>query len=198
MRSLHIENPDELYVWSDLHFYHKRILEYCPDRPWKNMEEMNQGLIDNWNSKVTNKDTIVILGDFTFSQNEDEVNSILKKLNGKKHIIWGNHDYKLQKMDCAKRHFLSSNDLLKIKVHDETKKQEIVCCHFAMKIWENSHRGTWHIFGHSHGSMPDDITSLSCDVGVDAKPWDHLPVSYHQLKAFMATKQYKSIDHHGD
>jgi calcineurin-like phosphoesterase family protein len=53
-------------------------------------------------------------------------------------------------------------------------KQGIVLCHYAMKVWPHHSRGTWQLYGHSHGNLPDDPLSLSMDVGVDShdfKPW---------------------------
>ena len=74
--------------------------------------------------------------------------------------------------------------------------QRIVLSHYAMRIWDRSHFGTWHLFGHSHGSMPDDPTSRSLDVGVDV--WNYRPVSYEQIKARMATKTWQPVDGHVD
>jgi calcineurin-like phosphoesterase family protein len=64
-----------------------------------------------------------------------------------------------------------------------------------MKVWNGSHKGDWQLYGHSHGTLPDDPNALSCDVGVDC--WNYFPVSMEQLRAKMKTKNYKSIDHHG-
>jgi uncharacterized protein len=43
----------------------------------------------------------------------------------------------------------------------------VVICHYAMRVWNRSHHGAWHRYGHSHGNLPDTPTSLSMDVGVD-------------------------------
>jgi calcineurin-like phosphoesterase family protein len=64
-----------------------------------------------------------------------------------------------------------------------------------MKVWNKSHHGAWHLYGHSHGSLPDDINSLSFDVGVDSH--DYKPISYEEVKRIMKKKIFKPLDHHG-
>lgn len=81
-----------IYFISDTHFYHNNIIKYC-DRPFNSVDEMNEVLINNWNSVITNDDTIYHLGDFCLSTSE-EIKNIFNKLNGKKILIRGNHDRK--------------------------------------------------------------------------------------------------------
>lgn len=59
---------------------------------------MNDTLIANWNRKVSKNDNIYILGDIAFPKNKeqiDEIINIIRKLNGNKYLITGNHDWKL-------------------------------------------------------------------------------------------------------
>jgi calcineurin-like phosphoesterase family protein len=54
------------------------------------------------------------------------------------------------------------------------KGQPIVLCHYAMRVWNRAHHGAWHLYGHSHGKLPEAPTSLSMYVGVDThdfRPW---------------------------
>jgi len=81
-----------IYFISDTHFCHNNIIKYC-NRPFKNIDDMNKKVIDNWNSIVSNDDVIYHLGDFCLGSNEDIIN-IYSKLNGKKYFIRGNHDRK--------------------------------------------------------------------------------------------------------
>lgn len=76
-----------IFVVSDTHFNHKNIIRYS-DRPFDSVEEMNEALVDNWNSVVTPQDKAYHLGDVIFGKDY----SILKRLNGKKRLIVGNHD----------------------------------------------------------------------------------------------------------
>jgi len=79
-----------LYLISDTHFGHDKILTY-ENRPFKNIHEMNKSLINNWNSTVTKDDVVICLGDFSFLNKKENIN-ILSKLNGNKELILGNHD----------------------------------------------------------------------------------------------------------
>lgn len=65
-------------------------------------------------------------------------------------------------------------------------KQRIVLCHYAMRVWPHHAQGAWHLYGHSHGNLPDDELSLSLDVGVDVhefRPWH-----FDELQTIMQTK----------
>lgn len=85
----------KIYVTSDTHFNHENIIKYCK-RPYENANKMNESLIKNWNKVVKKEDTIFHLGDFGFGTKE-ELKSIFNRLNGKKYLIMGNHDFRVGK-----------------------------------------------------------------------------------------------------
>ena len=57
-----------------------------------------------------------------------------------------------------------------------------------MRIWRSDFRGTWHLYGHSHGNLPDKEDRLAFDVGVDCH--NFYPLSYDEVKAIMKTKNW--------
>lgn len=77
-----------IYFIADTHFGDENILRY-ENRPFSNIDEMDKGLISNWNSKIKSSDTVYLLGDFGAEGCENE---ILKQLSGKIFLIKGNHD----------------------------------------------------------------------------------------------------------
>lgn len=79
------------YVIADTHFNHKNIIELA-SRPFSSVEEMNEEIIKRWNSVVRNDDIIYLIGDFILG-GEKESKNILSLLNGRKILIYGNHDY---------------------------------------------------------------------------------------------------------
>lgn len=81
----------ETWFTSDTHFYHENILKYESDaRPFATVEEMNETLIERWNSRVKPKDNVYHLGDFCFGGVQNV--SIAARLNGSKRLVLGNHD----------------------------------------------------------------------------------------------------------
>lgn len=81
-----------IYYISDTHFNHNAIISYC-DRQFSTAEEMNNYMIEKWNSIVSPEDTIIHIGDVSMGSQFDRV-KILSNLNGKKILVAGNHDYK--------------------------------------------------------------------------------------------------------
>lgn len=78
------------FIISDTHFNHANIIKYC-NRPFKDVNEMNETMIKNWNEVVSNQDIVLHLGDVALGS-KDEARKIIKRLNGRKILIKGNHD----------------------------------------------------------------------------------------------------------
>jgi calcineurin-like phosphoesterase family protein len=81
-----------VYLIGDLHLQHKKIIELAK-RPFKDLNEMNETIINNWNRVVTNEDTVYFLGDFCFEEKDKDANYWKSRLNGKIIFIRGNHDH---------------------------------------------------------------------------------------------------------
>ena len=79
----------DIFVISDTHFGHSNIIKYC-NRPFKDADEMDNILIENWNKTVKDTDIVYHLGDVYMGHKEPS--KILKNLNGHKRLILGNHD----------------------------------------------------------------------------------------------------------
>jgi calcineurin-like phosphoesterase family protein len=87
------------WLTSDLHLGHANIIRYC-NRPFKDINHMNEELVRRFNERVQDEDQVYHIGDFCFknsnpSRGEGERTSAsewIKKLNGQKIFIKGNHD----------------------------------------------------------------------------------------------------------
>ena len=127
------------YFISDLHFGHKAVISMC-NRPFADVEEMNEGLIVNWNEVVRAEDDVYILGDL-FYRMEESPERILERLNGKKHLVFGNHDKSWKdKVDLSK-YFVEWGDYLVMN----TGNGKATLCHFPML-----HGSGYLIHGHLH------------------------------------------------
>ncbi len=83
-------DPTQNWVISDMHFGHANIIKYC-NRPFKDVDDMNEKMIANWNSVVQPGQKVWHGGDFGDLQ-------FANRLIGQKRSIIGNHDYKVDKM----------------------------------------------------------------------------------------------------
>ena len=83
--------PARILYIADCHFYHDRICHEMDQRGFSGYEEMNEHMIAQWNKKVTNKDDVYVIGDFSIAKS-DATEKLLKQLKGKLHLILGNHD----------------------------------------------------------------------------------------------------------
>lgn len=169
-----------MWFTSDTHFRHANIIKYC-NRPFESVKEMDETLIENWNKVVGPKDTVWHLGDFMFERRSpDKIKEYADRLNGKIHLILGNHDqfHLCRGAGC----FESINEQRQIK-HEG---QKITLNHYSMRVWNCSHHGAWQLYGHSHGSLPD-IGGLTFDVGVDAQ--EYRPVHFDEIAKAMKTRE---------
>lgn len=180
-------------IWftSDQHYHHKNIIKYS-NRPFASVAEMNEAMIRNYNSVVMPHDNVYHMGDFGFCTIE-QADQILTRLNGRKFFIWGNHDKIMEKNPAMmKKHFVWAKNMAEIKIGDT----KVVLCHYAMRVWNRSHHGAVQLYGHSHGTLPDDPNALSMDIGVD--PNGFYPINWTGVQKHMAKKTWKPVDHHGD
>jgi calcineurin-like phosphoesterase family protein len=185
-------DKDKLFFTSDTHFFHKNILQYC-NRPFKDITEMNEHLVELWNSVVPTDGVVFHLGDVSLTANPKQLEELLGKLNGKIFLIVGNHESDVLTKAYIRDKFEEIYDIAEIFIKDEEityGEQHIVMCHYPMIVWNGSHRGSWQLFGHVHGGMSSKgmeghpVTSM--DVGVDCH--NYTPISYQQVKEHI-TKQ---------
>jgi calcineurin-like phosphoesterase family protein len=182
---------NDIFFTSDNHFYHKRIKEFCPNtRKGNSVEEMNELMIQAHNATVRRNDTVYFLGDFSFGTAE-QTKGIISRLNGQKHLIYGNHDKVIRGDASIQRMFVSINEYKKTSVD----KIGAVMFHYPMREWEQCHRGYYHLFGHVHGSLMDKPHGRSMDVGIDTRPeGDMKPWHWEEIHAIL--KNQPILGHH--
>jgi calcineurin-like phosphoesterase family protein len=179
---------NNIWFTADTHFGHKNIIEFSK-RPFASVAEMDEILVRRWNEKVGPEDLVYHLGDVALLP-PAKLRPLLDRLNGRIFLITGNHENVA--LACADRFdWIKPYYELTLDDPDASRgKRHIMLFHYAMRVWNASHYGTWHLYGHSHGDLPNDDTSLSIDVRVDCH--NFYPLSYQDVKAIMARKKWTS------
>lgn len=168
---------------ADTHFRHANIIRHC-SRPFADVSEMDRTLVDSWNAVVSPGDDVWVLGDFAIGGPEI-ARGYLRRLRGKKHLVWGNHD---------KHSVRQLPDWASSQAYVETKVDDVrlVLLHYALRTWPGSNHGVLHLYGHSHGNLPV-LDDRSLDVGVDV--WGFRPVSLTEIRKRLATQPSRVCGH---
>ena len=136
-----------IYFTSDLHLGHANIIRFC-NRPFADVNEMDETIIANWKSRVRADDDVYILGDLMYRVKADP-DDVLSRRPGRKHLVVGNHDYTwLSRVDTDK-HFVEVEDIIVLKTGGIT----MTLCHYPMLSWPHSFYGSYMIYGHIHNSV---------------------------------------------
>ena len=151
------------YFTSDWHLNHKRLLEFG-HRPFKTNKENEETLINNWNKKVKDNDTVFILGDFIFSGGVAKKHKIYKQLKGNKVYIAGNHDFKLGDLLGGYIEMLGGGWEL---VHnpDDSSASKVIHGHIHLPNAVRIHK-------QKNGRL---FVNVNCEL------WDYSPVSIKQI-----------------
>ena len=138
-----------IHYIADLHLDHSNINDKLDKRGFRSVEEMNEHIIKKWNKKISPKDEVIILGDFSFGDAETTM-KILKRLNGTKMLIKGNHDknyLKDQRFD--KTLFKWIKDVAEI--NDNGRK--VILSHYPNIFYNGQYRGAYMLYGHIHNTQ---------------------------------------------
>lgn len=193
-------------------------------RDFGTLEEMNQTIVDSINKYVGEDDTLYHLGDWSFG-GINNIWEFRRQLNCKNiHLILGNHDEHIAKnkktpnvfwqfrtgklvdienstsdwdevANCQDL-FATVNQVRNIKVNEP--KCKLFLSHYAHRVWDKSHHGVIHLYGHSHNSI-DNNYGKSMDVGMDAiyaLTGEYRPISLEEVLDIMKDRSVNLVDHH--
>ena len=182
------------WVTSDIHFSHINILKYNNERLTGSgsVDEMNERIVENWNSVVSPDDHIFILGDVAMGK-IILAPPLIKRLNGDKTLIAGNHDRTLRRLEGIHDLFLSIRDYRCMTAYGVG----IVMSHFPMASWEGMGNGAVHLHGHLHGNAVQIIDADKKrikDVGMDTN--NLFPYDLKTLVEEIKKKPMPIFDHH--
>lgn len=178
------------YFSSDFHLGHANVIRF-DKRPYRDVNEMNEAIIKHCMTTLTSNDSFYYLGDWALDHHRkaDSYMATLAESGAKLFFIKGNHD-KRETIKLYEKYGTYLGEQKKIKIGE----QEIVLNHYCMTVWDKSHHGSWHLYGHSHHSLPIWTDSKKLDVG-----WNgyYKLLEMNDIHNMMNKKIFKSIDHHG-
>ena len=159
------------FVTGDHHFGHKNIIQFC-NRPFADVESMNQALIYSWNKTVGEQDVVYHLGDFTLSGTHSAM-WYFGQLNGMIYILnnsWHHDKRWLKDVERGRAKPRSaSGQLITLAppiITIPTDLGHIVLCHYPFAAWDRKHHGAFHLHAHSHGTHSAEGRIF--DAGVDS------------------------------
>ena len=149
----------KVFFISDLHFGHKYVIAF-DKRPFKNVQEMEREMIRRWNAKVSPEDHVFVVGDMFGKVTTAHAGEIVHTLNGKIHLIRGNHDPKGELFESLFEEVVPSK-AIQVRVRGE--KQRVIMRHRLLPVFKGNDEGVVQLYGHTHGSAVADrcIPSMS-------------------------------------
>ena len=150
------------FITSDLHLNHSNIIKYC-NRPFDNVDQMNEHIVNNWNKTIRPHDRVYFVGDVSFQTEE-----WILKLNGNKTFIKGNHD-RFKHTQHFDNLIIEWKGLHFYLVHDPEN---------IPTFWKG-----WSICGHHHNNFPDrfpffDVENKRFNVSVEMTNYEPVNIEY--------------------
>ena len=132
---------------------------------------MNEALVARWNEAVGPADEVWHLGDFAWRMAAEQVDGLLARLAGRKHLVTGNNDGP---------NTIGSPEWGSVQAYAELELDglALVMCHYPFRTWNRMYKGAYNLHGHSHGQLSG--LTRQVDVGVDA--WDYRPITLNTLR----------------
>lgn len=163
---------NKIWITSDTHFFHVNILKY--NRPqFKDVDEMNEFIIKQWNECIGPEDIVYHLGDFAFGSDLEKIHNLILRLNGEKRLILGNHDT-WPKINLYTKMFS------RIMAVEHFKEEGIILSHFPIHESQLNYGIKGNIHGHLHSQVLTDKRYKNVCWDIENKMY-HLP---DLLKAF--------------
>jgi calcineurin-like phosphoesterase family protein len=203
----------EILFWGCLHWHHdpKWDNPIWKRRGFESVQEHDEAIVNNWNSKATNRTTGFLLGDNVFGYGgEVEFKKLMSRLNFRRlFIMSGNHQAGWKQVfeslkdntyyvdgSYSKEVFFVPNYL-----EAYVNGQPIVCCHYPVLSWNGAGKGSWMLFSHVHGSLSNSelgrmyLDKGGCNLEVSVEATKH-PLTYGEIRDIMKNKSKFNTDHH--
>ena len=153
-----------VFLISDTHFGHANIIKYA-NRPFDSVEEMNEAMVENWNSVVKQGDKVYHLGDVTMNSKSLD---ILSRLNGRKVLIKGNHD--TQKLKFYTPHFYD--------IRGSHELDNFILTHIPVALQQSERYPDGNIHGHLHEKNMDNKWYIN----VSVEQINYTPIAFDDIR----------------
>lgn len=159
---------------SDTHFFHANMMKFKDDagkpvRHFESVQEMNEYMVQKWNSVVKDHDYVYHLGDVTFDYGKD-FNNLMSRLKGKKRLIVGNHD-KIWNPALI-------NNFEKVDLWKGFKEYNFTAVHIPLML-QSLRDGAYCVHGHVHQRSLNNPNYINVSVEVR----DYTPVNIDEIGA---------------
>ena len=144
------------YYIADTHFGHANIIRF-DHRPFADTYQMEEVMQMLWNAAVRKDDWVYILGDFCWDKS-DEWLRIIRKLNGRKVLIQGNHDLTSYPAEL-KKEFADICDFKEIvDVGKDGNTRKVLLSHYPMPFYKHSCNPKYVMLcGHVHNTAENEL-----------------------------------------
>lgn len=172
-------DTSKIWIFSDPHFYHKQIINYC-NRPFASVEEMNETIVKNCNSVVGKQDRIFFLGDFALC-GRDNIIEIGQRLNGRKTLILGNHD-----SASLKTYYEAGFEM--VSKYPIILENFFILSHTPQFITPDGLYANIHGHVHNH---PEYLPVTSRTFNASAEMLNYTPINFEEIKKLMREQELK-------
>ena len=180
----------KLWFTSDNHFSHKNIHRFCPKtRPDADFIAMDEAMIRRWNEQVAPEDTVWALGDFFFC-NPDRALTIIRRLNGHKNLVYGNHDQTIRN-SVVRAYFESIHEYKELR-HEG---KQLILFHYPIYEWNKMHHGAYHLHGHIHDRL-SGVPGRILNVCVDSPTFSKGDYSLYSFEEIQRVAEQRPIRTH--
>ena len=190
----------DVFFTSDFHIGHKNVIKF-DNRPFKDLDEMSETIIERWNSVVSENSIVYFLGDLSYRAKTDYVKWFVHQLNGDIRVIMGNHDWLNELLKLERFSDIQTSKRVVINDHIDGEKTFFELSHYPHLIWNKHHHGSIHLHGHSHQNLTTSEYGKNTYykrnvIDVGCMGYDYTPLSLENVMNIMSTREIEKIDHH--
>lgn len=191
----YLNNNTNVFFTSDFHVGHSNVIKF-DNRPFKNVNEMAETLIENWNNVVSDDSIVYYLGDLSFKVKSDYTKWFVHQLKGDIRVILGNHD---RMKDLLKLDRFSDIQTAKkvVIIDDDGERVHIELSHYPHLTWDRSHHGSIHLHGHCHQNLTTseygEVYYKRKVIDVGCMGHNYTPLSFRNVMDIMSMKNIEEV-----